>query len=260
MSDEREPGFGEQAASDYDVMVDWDKRLARELPFFREEFEAAGVERLVDMGCGTGKHAVEFARWGLDVIGVDPAEPMLAQAALNASEAGVDLDLRVGSYGDLADLVDEPVDAVISLGNAFIHVEGPPGARRALEDIAAVLKPGGLVVLHFLNHDRLLAKRPRMMPCRYRETPQGERIFARLYRYDEEDSIGLEFITLQRNEGGDWIADSRYSKHVILPVDSVREAMLQTGFRDPVAYGGHDHHVWMAFEDESVILTARRAG
>jgi len=56
-----------QPASDYDEMVDWDKRLAREAPFFRDLFDGIGVNRLADVGCGTGKHAIMFSSWGQSV-------------------------------------------------------------------------------------------------------------------------------------------------------------------------------------------------
>lgn len=256
MSDQ--PAFGEEAASDYDVMVDWDARLAREVPFFRELLEDAGARRVVDLGCGTAKHAIEFARLGLEVIGVDPSESMLEQAKRNALAAGVELDLRLGGYGELAGMLDEPADAILSLGNAFIHVEGPPGAAVAIADIAAALKPGGLLVLHFLNHQRLLAQRPRTMPARFRETPAGDRVFLRVIDYPPE-GIALDFITLSRGEDGEWQATTRHSLHVALPVDAVVDALGAAGFEGVRAFGSHDGAEFDAERDESVILVARRS-
>jgi SAM-dependent methyltransferase len=130
--------YSKDDATDYDGMIDWESRLAREGPFFRDLFEAADVRRVADLGCGTGRHAIEFSRWGLDVVCIDPSEEMLERARGNAEAAAVPLDLRRGGFGELSGLFSEPVDAVACLGNAFAHVGGPEGALAALTDIAAV--------------------------------------------------------------------------------------------------------------------------
>ena len=52
----------------YDRFVDWRKRLAREMPFYRREFEEHSVRRVIDVGCGTGMLPIQWAAWGLDVV------------------------------------------------------------------------------------------------------------------------------------------------------------------------------------------------
>ena len=57
-----------------------------------EELKLEAGARLLDMGCGTGRHAVELARRGYQVTGVDISAGMLAQARANAEKAGVIAD------------------------------------------------------------------------------------------------------------------------------------------------------------------------
>jgi SAM-dependent methyltransferase len=211
------------------------------------------------VGAGTGRHAVEFARRGFDVLAVDPSEPMLARARDNAREAGVEIDFAVGGFGDLGSIVERPADAVVSLGNAFIHVEGAQGARRAIEDMAGVLVPGGLLVLHFLNHDRLLDSRPRTMPARFRETPEGDRVFLRVIDY-EDDRIRFEFLTLQRDQDGGWTLETRTSSHVYLSPAVVADILRDVGFAHVEMYGSHDRTPFEPGTHESVIMVARAAG
>ncbi len=251
----------ESSGHEYDAVVDWERRMAREAPFFRELFDEVDVARVVDVGCGTGRHAAEFAAWGLDVTGVDPDEGMLAQAERHAAQRGVDVRFLEGGFGELGGLIEEPADALVCLGNAFQHVEGAEGLSRTLEDMASVLRSGGVLVLHFLNHERLLASRPRVMDARFRETDDGDRVFLKLldYRVDDsgEDEILFDFVVLRRDDEGLWEADGRSSSHRALRLDDVRSAAEEAGFEDVRFYGSHERRAFDPAEDESVIVTAR---
>ena len=63
--------------SDYDTFVNWDARLARELPFFRDIFESVAATSVIDVGSGSARHAISFASWGMAVDAVDPDQSML---------------------------------------------------------------------------------------------------------------------------------------------------------------------------------------
>ncbi len=255
---ERSVFGGEQDAFDYDQVVDWDKRLAREAPFFRSLFEESGVGRVVDVGCGTGMHDVLFASWGLEVIGIDPSEEMLDRAREHAQRAGAEIAFAIGEYGQLGQVVGETADAVVSLGNAFMHADRTDGgARAALSDMAAILRPGGLLVLHFLNYDRLLSQRPRLMSSRFRETADGDKVFLKLLDYSE-GNVDFTMITLSRPPGSEWQFSSRMSSHVPLPTAEVVSALLDVGFEEPQLYGSHERAPFAADSDESVIMVTRK--
>lgn len=264
-----------EPARDYDQMVDWSKRLDREAPFFRSLFEAAGVHRVVDVGCGSGKHAIMFAEWGIEVAGVDPSDSMLAQARDNAEAAGAG-ERRPrffeGGFGEVGGLVGGGWDAVVTLGNGLPHVDGIAGLEVALSDFAAILRPGGVVVLHLLNHARLIEGRIRMLPPAFRETPDGDRVFLKVLDY-VEDGIMFDFVTLTREPGAGpgsgnafrfddpaetgWHLRSRRSVHTALPIDLLTEALDRAGFEDVQAYGDHAGRPLERASDESVIVTAR---
>lgn len=111
-----------------------------------------GGRTVLDAGCGTGRVAIELARRGFDVVGVDADPDMLAEAVAKAPS------LR-WLHGDLADaqaLTDiAPVDLVLLAGNVMIFTE--PGTEAAvMSNLAARLNPAGLVVAGFrLQPDRL---------------------------------------------------------------------------------------------------------
>lgn len=117
--------------------------------------DSFGPVTVLDAGCGTGRVAVELARRGIDVIGIDLDERMLAVARQKAPEltwlhadlAGVDI---VGPDGAL-----RRFDVVAMPGNVMIFVE--PGREAAVvANLARHLAPEGRLVAGFqLGGDRL---------------------------------------------------------------------------------------------------------
>ena len=97
---------------------------------------------VLDAGCGTGRVAIELARRGVEVVGVDVAADMLATARRRAPELSwVEADLASLDLG-------RTFDAVVLAGNVLIFVE--PGTEAAvLARGAAHLRPGGALVAGF---------------------------------------------------------------------------------------------------------------
>lgn len=249
----------------YDSFVNWDARLARELPLFRELFETAGVSRVIDVGAGSGRHAIEFAAWGLDVVAVDPSEEMVARARENAAasaeriaSAGGSLRIVQGGFGELAPLGLGPVDAVTCTGNALPHVAGRDGLTEALADFSAVLNPRGLLVLHFLNHQRLLDKRLRSLPPKVVDAEDGTLVFLRVLNYPPGDGVlAIDFLALERESDGEWSVTGNRTEHTIITADTLRSELPCAGFARIEAFGGHDRHA-LTDADESVIVVATR--
>ena len=69
------------------------KNTLNEVDFVLEELRLPLGSRLLDVGCGTGRHAVELARRGYQLTGVDISSGMLVEAEKEAREAGVEVEL-----------------------------------------------------------------------------------------------------------------------------------------------------------------------
>ncbi len=98
--------------------------------------------RLLDVGCGTGNYALELARRGLQVVGVDVSGAMLEVARRKARDRGVELRLI---QADIAELELEPgsYDAVLSV-TALEFFREP---ARVLDKCYEALRPGGRLVV-----------------------------------------------------------------------------------------------------------------
>lgn len=95
---------------------------------------------VLDAGCGTGRVAMELAARGIDVVGVDLDDDLLAHARRRAP----DLDWRVA---DLATLdLGRRFDVIVQAGNVLNYCR--PEDRAAMVTAAAAhLAPGGRLVI-----------------------------------------------------------------------------------------------------------------
>ena len=111
--------------------------------------EALGVRSVLDAGCGTGRVAIELARRGLDVVGLDADPGMLSAARAKAPEIEwVQADLSDFELLDPESDARRRFEAVVMAGNVMIFVV--PGTEGAVvTQVARHLRPGGLMVAGF---------------------------------------------------------------------------------------------------------------
>ncbi|MEO7235536.1 MAG: class I SAM-dependent methyltransferase [Lapillicoccus sp.] len=122
-----------------------------EADLVEELLEPSGTRRVLDAGCGTGRVAIELARRGFSVVGVDADAGMLAAARVKAPDlTWVEGDLAGSPRG-----MPTEVDLVLLAGNVMIFLD--PGTEgRVLEDLGGRLAPTGLIVAGFqVRGDRL---------------------------------------------------------------------------------------------------------
>ncbi len=108
-------------------------------------------ERLLDLGCGTGRLLLSFARRGSWVLGVDLSPEMLAIARIRADEAGLPVHLLRANLTDLSALADRSFDCAACLFSTLGMVRGAEARQRVVEHAYRALRPGGRFVLHVHN-------------------------------------------------------------------------------------------------------------
>ncbi len=131
-----------ELAQFYDLENDW----AADLDYCRDL--AKDARSVLDLGCGTGRVVAELAG-GRDVVGVDPAEPMLdiARTRPGGDEVSwVRADAR-------SVRLEQKFDLVVLTGHAFQVFLTEQDQRAVLETIAAHLTPEGRFVFDSRNPD-----------------------------------------------------------------------------------------------------------
>jgi SAM-dependent methyltransferase len=136
-------------ARGYDARLAATPLLAVDLLFCERHFPQPG--RLLDLGCGTGRLLLPFARRGYCVLGVDLSAEMLRVAAEKAAAAGLNVHLVRANLVELDGLSDGSFDYAACLFSTLGMVAGAAARRRVVRHAYRLLRPGGRFVLHVHN-------------------------------------------------------------------------------------------------------------
>jgi SAM-dependent methyltransferase len=141
--------FNETYASVYDVLYA-DKNNAAECDAITNSFGRFGdgkIFRILDLGCGTGRHAVELGARGFDVTGVDFSEAMLNRARGRAYAGRGALDFVHGDIRTYRSGV--AFDAVLMNFNVLGYMHSNDDFIAALITARANLRRGGVFIADF---------------------------------------------------------------------------------------------------------------
>ncbi len=146
-------------ASCYDLLYG-DKDYVGECDYVErlfEKFAASPVTSVLDIGCGTGRHARELARRGYDVCGIDRSPEMIACAGRGLDEK---LQLRYEICDAATCRLGRLFDAAVSLFHVFSYQADDTSALSFLQSACAHVRQGGLLIFDFWHGPAVLSQRP----------------------------------------------------------------------------------------------------
>jgi SAM-dependent methyltransferase len=178
--------FGSDYAQAYDALYR-DKDYRGECDMFEEacrRYGAGTTKTVADFGCGTGSHAIELARRGYHVTGVDRSEDMLLSARAKtdaAQKTAQPLEVRF-EQGDVATChLAESFDAVLMMFAVLGYQFSNDRLAATLENVRRHLRLGGLFVFDVWYGPAVLTEGP---SDRVRVIEDGERRILRAAHTD----------------------------------------------------------------------------
>lgn len=131
------------------------KGTAQEVDFLCSELELDPSQSILDVGCGPGRHSLEFARRGFRVTGVDISETFISIARSTAQrESLTGARFAVADARDASSIATHgaPFDRVVCLCQGAFGVMRDEGDdEQVLRAIASVTKPGARLALSAFN-------------------------------------------------------------------------------------------------------------
>jgi SAM-dependent methyltransferase len=135
------------------------EQISRQVDFMQASLAVTKGTAVLDVGCGLGQHALEFARRGCLVVALDLALPMITRAAEDAQQENLRINFL---HKDIRDIGFEGTfDAVICVGTTFGFFDDEQN-REVLGRLANALKPGGRLLLEVVNRDHVLGSQPNL--------------------------------------------------------------------------------------------------
>lgn len=245
-------------STDYDRFVNWEERLAYELPFVERQLAASDARSVLDVACGTGLHAIALAQRGYDVTGVDLSVGMIERARANAATAGCDVRFSVAGFGQLEERVGGGFEALLCLGNSLPHLLTAEALGATLIDFAAVLCPGGLLLVQNRNFDAIVRDRVRWMGPQPHREGDREWLFVRFYDFNADGTLTFNLVTLRRDDAGKWVQQVEATTLRPLLHAELRGAIAVAGFGDVTCYGDMTGVPFDPETSGNLIVTAQR--
>ena len=128
--------------SDKNALLD---QLPIKFNYFITKIDNPNGIKILDIGCGGGLLAEEFAKQGSIVTGVDASENAIKTAKDHAQQNKLDISYLVGKAEKLP--IDDSYD-VVSCTDVFEHVEN---LEKCISEISRVLKPSGILLYDTIN-------------------------------------------------------------------------------------------------------------
>ena len=133
------------------------RQTRREARFIIDRLGLEPGARVLDLACGTGRHAIELARKGYDMVGLDLSMVMLKRALADAQNAKQIIKFI---HGDMQKLSFKAIfDAIYCVQTSFGYFDDLRNFR-VLQGVYRALKPNGVFLIETINRDFLVDELP----------------------------------------------------------------------------------------------------
>ncbi|MEM7275342.1 MAG: class I SAM-dependent methyltransferase [Actinomycetota bacterium] len=223
--------------------------------FYLSIAAATDARSVVDLGCGTGVFAVDLARRGPEVIGLDPAAAMLDIARRRDGSKTVRWIL-----GEAADVLSGVADLAIMMGHVAQYFVSEQAWSAALSQLHRILSPGGSLAFEVRNPAIDWAGRwTREATTATLPHPDGGAFTSWVEVIEVVGSVHSYTMT---HEGHTTLPDGR---HLAAPetlrfrsADEIRDTLSEAGFGIEDSWGDWDRSPAGPTQPELIVLATRR--
>ncbi len=247
----------DELAIAYDNTIDWTSRLEREIPFILAKPFSEDKKLVLDIACGSGRHAVELAKRGLTVSAFDSSQSMIDVAFKLAENEGVDVAFRVLNMLDMSTVYSNRFDLVLCLGNSLALLPSMTVFEKTLGSIYDLMETKGIFIFQTLNFEAVEEQGIRFMPTKTGRLDSGEEVtFSRFLDYtqgDVEKAI-LVLSALLESSDSKPVVESQEVLRITGPI--IEKALSNAGFCSYEIYSDYASTPFQREFDRTIVVRA----
>ena len=114
-----------------------------DIPALAQSLKEKGLSKVLDLGCGTGRHVVYLAQRGFSVYGLDNSPQAIKMTEAWLEQEHLDAVLRLQEMTEELPYGDDFFDAILSV--QVIHHADTAAIKRIVREMERVTRPGGLI-------------------------------------------------------------------------------------------------------------------
>ena len=224
------------------------ERTAQEIDFVEATLPLSPPARILDVGCGFGRHSIELARRGYEVTGIDPSAAMIQAARQKTQNTGLKVDFRQ-EWGECFQS-KQSYDAAICLFTTLGQISEKGENAGLVDQVYAALKPGAWFVVEVPQRDAAV------LQLKKRELiGTGEKRTEVQRNYDEETGILSEQFCIGDGKGRKtyWLRYRLYER------EELEGRLNQGGFAVVAVYGDYSR-ASLSRAQATVVAVARKEG
>jgi SAM-dependent methyltransferase len=220
-------------------------------------FSSGASRRVVDLACGTGRHAIALERLGHELAGVDSSDSMLRVAGVNAAAAKARVQFLAGDLRSL-DVAGAPFDAATCLFDSIGYLGTNEALEQALRGIHSSVRPGGLFILEFWHAAAMLRSHDPVRVRRW-QRPEGEVLRIAETQLDcERQLASVTYSIYEHRKDGTFTSFQETQTNRYFLVQEMAHWLTATGFSPLAFHDGYSFEGRVTAETWHVLAVARR--
>jgi len=215
-------------------------------------------KHILDIACGTGNYAIELAKKGYIVDGVDLDNEMIKAGKRKAKAENLDINFIRGNMKDIKFLFpDKKYDLVYCIGNSLVHLDNESEIQQMINDVADITKDNGTLVIQIVNYDRILDFNIDHLPTISRKEAGVD--FVRKYIHDKSSGkilFNTEIHISNNNNNKKHIYENSVALYP-LRKDALVNIVKNAEFKNVEVYGGFNKEEYSE-NSFATVLVARK--
>jgi 2-polyprenyl-3-methyl-5-hydroxy-6-metoxy-1,4-benzoquinol methylase len=248
--------FYEEYAWAYDLLIS--RPVSHHCGCMAELFSQRGIgpgARLLDVGCGTGRYALELARRGYMVTGLDLSTSLLAEAQKRIRTTALSIALVCGNM--LALPFASQYDALLCRGVLNDLLE-TPSRQAVFVAFASALRPGGVLLCDVREwHATVHRKSQEPVFEKSLHTPRGTLTYHSVTQLDHQHhQLRVAERHVLAHNGSETVADYDFTMRCWTQ-EEIQRSLTQAGFGSVVYLGDYESTVPVGATDRLVSIASR---